>query len=639
MEGGMQTGGGAAAQQFAPPVANGGNFEDWVQPHPDSDDGSTAALMGGAMTSDDWWLDGSDPGSWTPPSHEESDSDSDSRYDYTSDSNLGLGSGSGSEMDGMGVPRSSGSLNGSDLGMMDADGRSGGGDADGRSGGGGSGSGSGSDDSAWLTASSNWLTMPPDGTESLSSGEYDQRAAPPIRHDVQVQGCGGGGGWGDGADFMTNPAANPAANPNPAVRRAPSPPVDRQEAKRPRAAAPSAARQVMAPIPEQATSSRVSHGSGGGGGASRVPVGTSMRWDEALYLLDQGAIAVRPSRLKLMPGAPQHIFLERPAIKRKKGDDKWVGSGGRKGSTEYWTNDHVGVRKRYGRVTCEGDGATPLKYAHYTRLRRVQPKFEGGGGGAARHDEQSEGHVIEDKDVALFVAIPATLTGGPTRSPPGGAASMAAASAVPAAAAQSIPLPLPTSGASGGGIPREPASAPGKRPVRAALWEPAAAPAATSGASAAGAIAPPSKRARGQPKAKPARVVPAPHIFTAGDGGASREDGLPAALTVQAGPLGRFISFRDAGGTGADKDRELGAFVRHINGVKLVSSQGDFAEWHRRQEGEAPFESGDVVCFRHGVISRVIHPRATMLGVISRMAVVEGSLPARHERHLFDTVA
>ena len=100
---------------------------------------------------------------------------------------------------------------------------------------------------------------------------------------------------------------------------------------------------------------------------------------------------------------------------------------------------------------------------------------------------------------------------------------------------------------------------------------------------------------------------------------------------------GRFISFREASDTGPD--RELGAFQRAGNGVKLVSSQGDFAEWHRRKEGEAPFESGDVVGFHNGVISRVIHPRATMLGVVSRMAVIEGSLPPEGVRHLYDTVA
>lgn len=79
--------------------------------------------------------------------------------------------------------------------------------------------------------------------------------------------------------------------------------------------------------------------------------------------------------------------------------------------------------------------------------------------------------------------------------------------------------------------------------------------------------------------------------------------------------------------------------MRANKGVKLVSSQGDFAEWHRRKEGEAPFESGDVVGFYNGVISRVIHPRAMMLGVVSRMAVIEGSLPPKEERHLYDTVA
>eukprot|EP01046_Picozoa_sp_COSAG06_P093490 COSAG06_NODE_39679_length_410_cov_0.479100_1_plen_61_part_10 len=53
------------------------------------------------------------------------------------------------------------------------------------------------------------------------------------------------------------------------------------------------------------------------------------------------------------------------------------------------------------------------------------------------------------------------------------------------------------------------------------------------------------------------------------------------------------------------KAMELGAIVRSDEGgVKLSSTQGDFAEWHRLAEGELPLAEGDVVGFRRGVISR-----------------------------------
>jgi hypothetical protein len=100
----------------------------------------------------------------------------------------------------------------------------------------------------------------------------------------------------------------------------------------------------------------------------------------------------------------------------------------------------------------------------------------------------------------------------------------------------------------------------------------------------------------------------------------------------------KFISFshKDAP---SGSEIELGAIVRQGPGVTLTSGQGDFAEWHRRRAGEPPFEEGDVVGFdRNGSISRKT-AGATMVGVISRKAVVEGSAPAAHERMEYDTVA
>lgn len=100
-------------------------------------------------------------------------------------------------------------------------------------------------------------------------------------------------------------------------------------------------------------------------------------------------------------------------------------------------------------------------------------------------------------------------------------------------------------------------------------------------------------------------------------------------------PPAKFMSFQ----IGSATEIELGAIVQQGTGVTLASSQGDFAEWHRRRDGEPVFAEGDVVGFdQHGAISRRT-TGAAMLGVISRKAVVEGSTPAAHERAQYDTVA
>eukprot|EP01043_Picozoa_sp_COSAG02_P081342 COSAG02_NODE_19822_length_863_cov_1.090314_1_plen_96_part_01 len=78
---------------------------------------------------------------------------------------------------------------------------------------------------------------------------------------------------------------------------------------------------------------------------------------------------VRPPRI--INDCPRdQFFLERPLVKRRKGDDRWTTSGGKKGSTEYWPEvGSVGVVKRYGRVM-RPDGLAPLKFAQYKLLRQ-----------------------------------------------------------------------------------------------------------------------------------------------------------------------------------------------------------------------------------------------------------------------------
>ena len=105
----------------------------------------------------------------------------------------------------------------------------------------------------------------------------------------------------------------------------------------------------------------------------------------------------------------------------------------------------------------------------------------------------------------------------------------------------------------------------------------------------------------------------------------------------------RFISFAatSSSGQGGKADIELGAIVQAGNGVKLESAQGDFAEWHRRQDGEPAFAEGDVIGFgADGTLSRrTTAAGCRMFGVVSRKAVVEGSAPPQAERGDYDTIA
>ena len=73
-------------------------------------------------------------------------------------------------------------------------------------------------------------------------------------------------------------------------------------------------------------------------------------------------------------------------------------------------------------------------------------------------------------------------------------------------------------------------------------------------------------------------------------------------------------------------------------GVVLRSASGDFAEWHRRAAHEPPFAEGDVVGITTDGLSRRTKGVA-QVAIISRRAIVEGSLPSARERSNFDRVA
>ena len=66
---------------------------------------------------------------------------------------------------------------------------------------------------------------------------------------------------------------------------------------------------------------------------------------------------------------------------------------------------------------------------------------------------------------------------------------------------------------------------------------------------------------------------------------------LPPTVIIQKRPENFFLSFQ------SNERKELGALERNGEGVKLSSTNGDFAEYHRRVVGEPEFEEGDVVGF------------------------------------------
>ena len=340
-------------------------------------------------------------------------------------------------------------------------------------------------DDGWPGLSDGWLAMEPTDTASSRSSESYSTVKPPVvLQVVHAQPVAADiDSWGVGAAMMANPAVQPK-------RGHPSLSSGSVSAKRPRAgvAAPAVSEPSLLPVSEHPTP--VPGGS--------MAAGQTLQLEEVLNLLDHGIMVPRPSHLQHFTGSCQQVFLERPAQKRKKGDDKWEGSGGRAGSTEYWMGE-VGVRKRYGRVTRDAPGTLPLKYAHYTRLRRP--------GGAASAAE-------EDKSVALFVV---SSPPGPKAQPP------ARVHEAGEAAGAFIPLPV-----SGGRAPSAGASRQGTSSATGMHIS-----AAASGFMASNAASWPLMPQLERTQALAARVVPAPHVFTA-------TDDLSAALTVSAGVAGEY---------------------------------------------------------------------------------------------------
>ena len=249
----------------------------------------------------------------------------------------------------------------------------------------------------------------------------------------------------------------------------------------------------------------------------------------------------RPSLLDDDSALSPQVFVERPIIQRRKGFDRWVTSGGRKGATDVWLSPSQGVRKRYGRLirSESRDDAENLKFAQYMSIRRVS----------------ADAPIEEVREAALWALYPVA---------PGGEK-----------------VPEVVTGEGGLSVRSRPACS---------------------------------------------------DVTGSGD--------APPSLLLRAGARQKFISFEtEPTASTRSNSIELGAVVRAgEGGVKLVSTQGDFAEWHRLANGEPPLSEGDVVGFHRGRISRNTR-NVNMLGVVTRKAVVEGSAPPADERHHYDTIA
>ncbi len=261
--------------------------------------------------------------------------------------------------------------------------------------------------------------------------------------------------------------------------------------------------------------------------------------EASLYLtmLESADVQPRPSHLDDDCLRSQQIFIERPILKRVKGHDRWVTSGGRKGATEIWISSQQGICKRYGRLERlrrGNDGVATTKFAQYKLIRRANELAP----------------VEEVRNAGLWVLQPSRVD----------------------------PIPAVVDGCMAGLHVQSRASS-----------------------------------------------------YTLAT--------MPPSLLLRANERQKFVSF-EAEPTGDMPDGiELGAVERAPNGgVKLVSAQGDFAEWHRLVDGEPPLSEGDVVGFHRGRISRSTR-RCAMLGIVTHKAVIEGSAPSTQERHLYDTVA
>eukprot|EP01046_Picozoa_sp_COSAG06_P006493 COSAG06_NODE_306_length_17801_cov_6.989210_4_plen_446_part_00 len=224
---------------------------------------------------------------------------------------------------------------------------------------------------------------------------------------------GGGGGGGGGSAWGDRRPEPPQVQPQPVVVRPPVPvvEVDLDPARSADAAAAAAASEP--PEPDRGGSARAARGSKRvprhASGSSAAPskrsrrpseaaadqrqrvetaAGHSIEWDEVhemlLHLSGPLAAEAKTRRPHLLERTMfRQIFVERPRLRRKPSGDKWLNSGGKKGSTVHWISTDIAIRKRYGKCI-PVDNGDPIKFMEFSLVR-------------------NQANPIEDKSIVAFV--------------------------------------------------------------------------------------------------------------------------------------------------------------------------------------------------------------------------------------------
>jgi hypothetical protein len=303
----------------------------------------------------------------------------------------------------------------------------------------------------------------------------------------------------------------------------------------------------------------------------------ALTWDDVGQLLEghgplyTAAIGERPHIMTRFD-PPRQLFREPQVVRRKAGCDRWMNSGGKKGSIVHWLRPGFGLRKRYGKCVVKGSPEQQLKYAEFLPVT-----------GTATAPETNKEHAV------VFVLERVREENAQSLN------SKSSPTSVKRDAAASTPAPAHTH-AVGGPTMIE------------------------------------TQKVVSSPAIEPLSGGRAPRVFEG-----SR--GTSAAVDIVQDFGSRFVSFQARQDSG--KMIELGTIEKGGNGVTLSSTQGDFAEWHRRAPLDPALQEGDVVGFTNkGEITQQCSASGgMMLGVVSRKAIVEGSAPPEPERHMYDTVA
>jgi hypothetical protein len=416
------------------------------------------------------------------------------------------------------------------------------------------------------------------GTPESHSAADSSPSAPAVGAEQQLEGARAGmqsvaapmaqerGPSSDSVPDSLRPARDPAADP--AVASLPPPP------QQPPAVQPPPTGQPRR-RPGGAVAIYAMPGVDSGTGIDGLP---ALMWEDVGQLLQgrgplyTAAIEERPHVMTSFD-SPRQLFLEDQVVRRKPGGDRWLNSGGKKGSIVHWIRPGFGVRKRYGKCVSMGSPEQQLRYAEFSLVT---------GTATAPTPETNKEHAT------VFVL--------------------------------------------------ERVREENVRPLNRKSY-----PASAKREAVASTQVPAHAHAVGGPAMFKQEVVSSPAIepLSAGSGPRVFEGsrGTSAVVDIVQDFGSKLVSFQARQDSGMMI--ELGTIEKGGNGVTLSSTQGDFAEWHRRAPLDPALQEGDVVGFTNkGEITHQCSASgAMMLGVVSRKAIVEGSAPPEPERHMYDTVA